>query len=780
MLIARSRRGGVIAAWLAVFIAVATQILTGLSIDSDLGAFMPQAQTASQAALLRELEAGSAARVWLLAVGEESPDRLATVSRRFAEHLEATGQFATVYTGQTALDDETQQLLFGYRYLLDPDGSALKFSVQELRTAFEDGLEKLHSPVSPFEKQLVTADPTGALQRIIDTIQPLGTNLRRRDGAWISADESQSFLLAESVADGTDLEAQEQIATSITAAFAEANDGGGAELLVSGPPAFAVATKERIQREALTLSLGSTAILVAILLLAFGSVSRVLLISVPLAGAVLIATAVTTLIWGSIHGISLAFGATLVGVSLDYPVHLVSHTRPGEALAESVSRVWPTLRLGVLTTLLGFAAMLTTDFPGIQQLAVFSISGLLSAALLTRYLLAPFVAGRAQRTPRLQGVAKSIARVLAMVWWLPTVVVVAALALAWRDPIALLSSRIDALSPVPPDLVAQDRALRTTMGLSEPGYVLLVQGDTVNVMLQRQEALRPTLHQAIINESLRGYDMAALVLPSTALQRARRDGLPDGETLRARIDMARQSLPFRADAFSAFADDVATTRTLEVLDQSAFVGTLLGVRLDSLVRRDIDGVVGVVTLTGLTDPENFEQTLKDQPVEGVLFINIQSSTSDLVNAYRNDILLRSALVLILIAGILAVALRDWHRWFRVLVPVLGSILTASALPGLLGQSLNVFHLVSLLLVAGIGLDYGLFFSRVPADAADYVATRHSLFVCSLSTTAVFLLLSLSSVPVLSSIGVTVATGASSAFLLSAFMNRSNDNAKAQA
>ena len=164
----------------------------------------------------------------------------------------------------------------------------------------------------------------------------------------------------------------------------------------------------------------------------------------------------------------------------------------------------------------------------------------------------------------------------------------------------------------------------------------------------------------------------------------------------------------------------------------------------------------------------------------MLFIDIQSSTSDLVNEYRNDILLRSAVVLILIAGILAVVLRDWYRWFRVLVPVLGSILTAAALPGLLGQSLNVFHLVSLLLVAGIGLDYALFFSRFPADVADFVATRHSLFVCALSTTAVFLVLSLSTVPVLSSIGVTVATGAASAFLLSAFMNRSNDNAKAQA
>ena len=780
MSLARNQRGWLIAIWLAVFIAVATQLATGLRLDSDLGAFMPRARTVSQAALLRELEAGSAARVWLLAVGEETPDRLATVSRRFAEHLQASGQFATVYSGQTALDDETQQILFDYRYLLDPDGSASKFSVPELRTAFEDGLEKLRSPISPFEKQLVAADPTGALRRVIDTMQPATVNLRRRDGAWISTDESQAFLLAESVADGTDIEAQEQIATTIEAAFAAANDGGDAELLVSGPPAFAVATKKRIQREALTLSLGSTAILIAILLLAFGSASRVLLISVPLVGAVLIATAVTSVTWGSIHGISLAFGATLVGVSLDYPVHLVSHTRPGEALAQSVPRVWPTLRLGVLTTLLGFAAMLTTDFPGIQQLAVFSITGLLSAALLTRYLLAPMVAGRVQRTPRLQGVANSVARVLAMVWWLPAVVVVAALVLEWQDPTALLSSRIDALSPVPPDLVAQDRTLRTAMGLGEPGYVLLVQGDTVNAVLQRQEALRPTLRQAIINESLRGYDMAAQVLPSPALQGTRRDELPDDQTLRARIDMARQGLPFRADAFGAFTDDVATTRALGVLDQSAFAGTLLGARLDSLVRREDDGVVGVVTLTGLTGPESFEQMLEDQTSEGVLFIDIQSSTSDLVNEYRNDILLRSALVLILIAGILAVVLRDWYRWFRVLVPVLGSILTAAALPGLLGQSLNVFHLVSLLLVAGIGLDYALFFSRFPADAADFVATRHSLCVCALSTTAVFLVLSLSTVPVLSSIGVTVATGAASAFLLSAFMNRSNDNAKAQA
>ena len=780
MAIARKRRVWLAAVWCAVFVAVAVQLLTGLRVESDLGAFMPRARTDAQAVLLNEIEAGPASRVWLLAISADTPNLLGTMNQRLAAELEASGQFKSVYSGQNALDDETQQILYRYRYLLDPDGGATRFSVSALRGALDAGLENLLSPVSPFEKQLLTTDPTGALRRIIDSLQPPNPNPRSRDGARDSVDELQTFLLAESVADGTDLAAQEHVAAVIEAAFAATSAGTDTALVVTGPPAFAVAAKARIEREALALSVGSAVLLILILLLVFGSVSRVLLISVPLAGAVLIATAVTTVIWGSIHGISLAFGATLLGVALDYPVHLFGHARPGELLAQSVPRVWPTLRLGVLTTVLGFTAMLTADFPGIQQLAVFSISGLLSAALMTRYLLAPLVAGQTQRAPRLRGVADALGRSLAIVWWLPPVIVVAALALAWRDPTALFASRVDALSPVPLSLVAQDRSTRAAMGLGDPGYALLVSGVTIDTMLQRQEALRPILQQAIDDESLRSYDMAALVLPSAALQRTRRDELPEEETLRARIDQAREGLPYRPDAFRVFEDDVAVSKQLRVLDDSAFTGTLLGTRLDSLVRREADAVIGMVSLTGLARHEAFEQMLQDMNREGVLFIDIQASTSDLVNAYRDDILARSALALLFIAAILAIALRDRGRLLRVLLPVLGSILTAAAFPVLLGQSLNLFHLVSLLLVVGIGLDYALFFSRCSADALESLATRHSLFVCALSTVTVFAVLSLSRIPVLSSIGVTVATGAVSAFLLSAFMNSSKKYAEAKA
>jgi predicted exporter len=71
--------------------------------------------------------------------------------------------------------------------------------------------------------------------------------------------------------------------------------------------------------------------------------------------------------------------------------------------------------------------------------------------------------------------------------------------------------------------------------------------------------------------------------------------------------------------------------------------------------------------------------------------------------------------------------------------------------------LSVFHFVALLVVAGLGLDYGLFSSR-PSTAAEHKNTRRAVLVCVASTSATFGVLAFSSIPVLSAIGTTITTG----------------------
>ena len=111
------------------------------------------------------------------------------------------------------------------------------------------------------------------------------------------------------------------------------------------------------------------------------------------------------------------------------------------------------------------------------------------------------------------------------------------------------------------------------------------------------------------------------------------------------------------------------------------------------------------------------------------------------------------------------------RVLRVLLPMaLTTLLILAVLRGL-GVELNLFHLVALILAAGLGLDYALFFDHAGDDRADQLRTLHALIVCSLMTLLVFSLLALSSIPVLRAIGSTVAIGVFANFVLALLVSR---------
>ena len=99
---------------------------------------------------------------------------------------------------------------------------------------------------------------------------------------------------------------------------------------------------------------------------------------VPVASGALAGVAAVALGFGAVHGITLGFGVTLIGESVDYSIYLFV-----QRSADWRRTLWPTLRLGVLTSIAGFAALLPSAFPGLAQLGLYSIAGLIAAALVT-------------------------------------------------------------------------------------------------------------------------------------------------------------------------------------------------------------------------------------------------------------------------------------------------------------------------------------------------------------------------------------------------------------
>ena len=93
-----------------------------------------------------------------------------------------------------------------------------------------------------------------------------------------------------------------------------------------------------------------------------------------------------------------------------------------------------------------------------------------------------------------------------------------------------------------------------------------------------------------------------------------------------------------------------------------------------------------------------------------------------------------------------------------------------------GIRLNLFHLVSLLLVLGVGLNYALFFNRSVHDEAEAERNIFALLICALTTTSAFGVLSFANNPVLESIGTTVGMGAILSLIFSALWSRAGRGA----
>ena len=156
---------------------------------------------------------------------------------------------------------------------------------------------------------------------------------------------------------------------------------------------------------------------------------------------------------------------------------------------------------------------------------------------------------------------------------------------------------------------------------------------------------------------------------------------------------------------------------------------------------------------------------------GAHLLDMKQASESLVADYRGRILAALAVAALLLAATVRIALRSSRRALRVLLPTaLSTLLILAVLRGL-GIELNLFHLVSLVLAAGLGLDYALFFEHAGDDRDDQLRTLHAVVVCSLMTLLVFSLLSLSTIPVLRAIGGTVALGVLFNFVLALLVAR---------
>lgn len=750
--------------WLAVALLLALAVwrwsATPGAVNSNILALLPAPPHADLIGQAQERLADNAARRLVLLVGGGELDVTLRAGDAVHAALQKNRAFARIdyrldparLTAMRAFHNRHHSALLtaSQRAALQTD-NAEPFLQQALQNAY-----------SPFGGGLsFKEDPFGFFadwqreQAALSRLRPIQDRLVATEG-----DKHYVALFLELQGSAFDAEVQERVAHALDAAR---HTAGKAEFLSAGVVNFATAVQRQAQREVSLISSGSLIGIALLILAAFGSLRPLFLTVLPIVIGCLAAIAACYWLFGGIHILTLVFGASLVGVSVDYGLHFLCHLRHDDDAAQKFSRLHallPGLTLAMATSVLAYLTLAIPDFPGLRQMAVFSGVGLMFA-LVTTLLWLPRLAHAGLKPQallprvlvRLRDKITRLTRPDALLLGAAMLVVTLGLVrLGTNDDVRILQT-------MPTHLLAEQQRVATLAGVASPGQFLLVQATTPETLLQTEEKLRIAL-DALPRTTLENYQAISRWVPSAQRQ------MEDRKLIKQYVLGEAGWLVRLADMLEFKRDDLQAYAAAPAIQLGQWLASPASEAHRHLwLGRMGEYYASVITLQGIGSTQAVRDVVR--ATHGVTWVDRTSDISRLLGDYRREMSWVAGLGYVLV--FLALVWRYRRQAWRAIAPTVFSTLLTLGLMGWLSIPVNLFTVLALLLVLGVGIDYGIYMQEEDRNNDTWIGISLS----ALTTLFSFGLLALSQTPALFSLGLTMLFGVSLAWLLSAVFARDN-------
>jgi len=643
-------------------------------------------------------------------------------------------------------------------------------SQQQLARAADDasGIERsaiaaMYSPLGGASG--LATDPFFLFPDSLQALQPSGTSLNLDDGYLWAEREGRDyiFVMASLTSPTLSIAEQESLARYLNAAIASAlSSEPELDFLRTGFSFYAHEATKSAKGEVSTIGVGSLIGLLLLVIATFKSLRPLSLIVISILSGCLVALAATLSIFGYVHLFTLVFGASLIGVSVDYSFHYVTDDAFGGedwTPKKGLRNIFMGITLGLLTSILAYLALTIAPFPGLQQLAIFSTAGLIGA-----YLTLICVCGFWRRRMAVNTgsvILRGAVRYLGLwqrsrpgnqyilIAGLAVIIVFAYKTIEINDDVTVLQAQSV-------ELKRQESAIQQLLGIAQAGTFLLVSASTDEELLQLEEELRTELDSMIGTDALSGYQAMSRWVPSQARQT---------RSYSAYLELIGSRLPGYFETLGVDEDTTESTiaqlsEEMQPLDIASWLAHPASAEFRNL-RLDAagDGSASIILLYGVQNLDSLSAMTADYP--SVNIVNKARELSGLFGQYRARVVqVLAAAYLIILVGL---AMRYGFRQSAVLLipPVFAGLLALIVISAM-GETLNLFNFLAMILVLGIGIDFTLFLAEARGELS---STIFAITLSALTTMISFGLLALSSTYAVHSFGVTVLVGIACAYLL---------------
>ncbi|MDF1584155.1 MAG: MMPL family transporter [Methyloprofundus sp.] len=746
--------------FLGLPLLIAVAVLT-THLQTNISAFVIAGDNAEEILLASEIQSGTLSRRYILSIDAGAGKQVsAAFMQGWLKQLKAISGVVDVWA-----TDENRGALAAVTGLYAKHGAQLysRTAEQTLAEIFTEsalaeraaGLKQaLLSPQAQMIKKIAVQDP---LLLSLNGFKNIAAQFKNQNN---TPSQYANFIL-ETKMSGMDVPEQIQIQAQIQATFATQQELSqqAYRLDMTGIPLFAVATQSMMETDIKWVSIISTLALTLLFLFIFRSFRVMFWVFSLLMTVMAVAVIVTNLVFGSVHGMTIAIGSTLIGVCIDYPIHVLVHAQ-GSELAQRltvIKKIFPSLLMGAVTTLIGYVALGLSGYPGFQQVAVYTGTGIIVSLVLTRYLFPKLMTSAAKTVAPFRFIAFWPAFCQRHRWRLMSVVLVWSVAgivqldrLQWLQDLQQLTPELDYLK-------VQDKKIRQRLVSIEPGRFVLVSGDTLEASLQRAEQVYLRLDQVKQAGDLEDYFGLYPWILSQQQQLTNQQTLLSALT-NAQRELWRNALQAQGLSVSRLGElDYTQSDILTV--QQVLQSPVAKLISNQLVLADQQALL-IIWLTA-HQPESLQAALADMPHVHYF------SQRDMLNRMAVDYQQRAQVTLL--AGLALIAFLLWMRYKSVLLtlqtlsPAFLAALLILALWAWTGEAISFLHLVGFLLAVAICVDYGIFYQE--NRSGHLVLTYQAMAASMLTSALVFGCLIFAQTSMLQTLAKVVSGGVVLGFLL---------------
>lgn len=703
-----------------LFLITCTILASKIRFEEDITAVIPKSQQSE--ILSRALDQiNFADKITVLIERKKGTETgvMAEIAGQFVDSLSNDTAYIKGITGAIGQSQMADAVNFVYQYLpllldsTDYPQIDKKISTDSIQQQVARNYRKLISPEGMFMRDMLLSDPLGLSLIALKKMQSsaVGDNFILINGYIATPDSSTFLLFIDPKYQGADTEHNTQFVDRLNDLKDKVNEQyrNQGELFYYGAPFVAVANAKQIKNDISTTVVISMSVLMILLILFYRRIYVPLLVFIPTVFAALFALACLYIYKPVISAISLSIGAVLIGITIDFALHLLTHYKRSadpKTLFQELTR--PLLMSGACNAL-AFLCLLFVHSRALIDLGIFASICIFSASVFS-LLIVPHL-----YRPKEQLVHSTLIDKLASYPFDRSKVLIGICLLlivgsVFTSNRVSFNNNISDLNFVPSELSAVERKLDDLTSGATKSLYLIATGNTFEQVAQRSDSLLVMVKQAQDRGKVTDYQ-GFNILPLSERTQKHKIRAWESFWTDQKKDVVKESLVQEEQRFG-FANGAHSGffRLLDADFQSLSFSDYQTLSLpglsDYIAERDSFYTIATLVKLPLENKDAFIKQISNK--QQVLVIDRQHLNETFLGQLRDDFNRLVGYSFVAVLLILWVFFNKIELVLLSAIPIGLTGLVTTGLMGLFGLEFNIFSAIVCTLVFGHGVDFSIF------------------------------------------------------------------------